>query len=172
MDRAFVLRVCVCVCVCLCVCVCICVCLCVCVCVSELCVFVCACGRVCAEPHACRQPRAGVDFLQVLALFASFHFAWPPIIRRMFDVATVFSFAIEQTAPECTIPLTYHQKWLVVQARVECVYVSFCVVIVCGRVGVRVGSVCVCRGMSHTQERQNEKWCLSSETNVCVRVCR
>lgn len=90
----------------------------------------------------------------------------------MFDVATVFSFAIEQTAPECTIPLTYHQKWLVVQARVECVYVSFCVVIVCRRVGVRVGSVCVCRGMSHTQERQNEKWCLSSETNVCVRVCR
>ena len=34
----------------------------------------------------------------------------------MFEVATVFSFNVQQTAPECTVPLSYFKKWLVVQA--------------------------------------------------------
>ena len=52
---------------------------------------------------------------QVWALFAAFRFKWPPEIRSMFEVATVFSFNLQQTAPECTLPLSFFKKWLLVQ---------------------------------------------------------
>jgi hypothetical protein len=62
------------------------------------------------------QVSIGVDFMQVYALFASFRFPWPPIVSGLFDFATIFSFSIEQTAPECAISsTTYFQKWAYVQ---------------------------------------------------------
>ena len=57
----------------------------------------------------------GVDFLQCLALFSNFKFAWPPAVSALFSVANVFTFAVQQAAPECSLPLSYFQKWLLVQ---------------------------------------------------------
>ena len=34
-------------------------------------------------------------------------------IRAIFDSASLFSFSIEIVAPECTIQLSYLEKWLV-----------------------------------------------------------
>ena len=83
----------------------------------------------------------GIDFLQALALFSHFDFQWPPVIRSMFDVASVFSFAIQQAAPECSIPMTFWQKWEMVQVSplalcaVLCVYYGVVAAVVAARRG-------------------------------------
>jgi IPT/TIG domain len=58
----------------------------------------------------------GIDFLQVMTMFAGFKFQWPPAVRSIFSFAAVFSFNVsEQAAPECTITVTFFQKWLALQ---------------------------------------------------------
>jgi hypothetical protein len=58
----------------------------------------------------------GIDFLQVMTMFAGFEFQWPPLVRIVFSFASVFSFNIaEQAAPECTIAVTFFEKWLALQ---------------------------------------------------------
>ncbi len=72
--------------------------------------------------------RAGVDFLQTLALFAAFKFQWPPVIQAMLTIAVSFSFSISIAAPGCSVKLTYSQIWAVVQATpaVLCAAVFVC----------------------------------------------
>ncbi|MFT3986878.1 hypothetical protein [Aestuariivirga sp.] len=58
----------------------------------------------------------GVDYLQVLALFASTNITWPPYIRYLLTVFSLFNFNIDITAPECLVPsLEYEIKWWLVE---------------------------------------------------------
>mmetsp|Transcript_64158 Transcript_64158/g.133793 ORF Transcript_64158/g.133793 Transcript_64158/m.133793 type:complete len:339 (-) Transcript_64158:617-1633(-) len=54
----------------------------------------------------------GVDYFQVLAIFASSKIAWPPYIERVFEIFSIFNFNIDITAPECLAPeFSYELKW-------------------------------------------------------------
>ena len=44
----------------------------------------------------------GVDFLQVVSLFSSFGFSWPPALTGLFNASTS-SFNDQLMAPECSI---------------------------------------------------------------------
>lgn len=46
----------------------------------------------------------GVDYLQVLALFAGSKVAWPDEVKRLFELLSVFNLNLDITAPECSIP--------------------------------------------------------------------
>jgi hypothetical protein len=57
----------------------------------------------------------GVDFFQVLAIFANLKIAWPPAIRTLFQILSAFNLNIEIVTPECLIPsITYAQKWVLI----------------------------------------------------------
>ena len=53
------------------------------------------------------------DFLQILSIFASFKFQWPPELTSVFDTLSLASFNLEFLAPECTVSFRYIEKWLV-----------------------------------------------------------
>jgi heme/copper-type cytochrome/quinol oxidase subunit 2 len=58
----------------------------------------------------------GVDYMQVLAIFARSKVQWPPFIREMFRWMSMFNLNIDITAPECTIPeVSYSMKWFAIQ---------------------------------------------------------
>ena len=59
----------------------------------------------------------GVDYFQVLAIFANSRVQWPPLIKEIFHMMSVFNLNLEITAPECSIPdLGYYTKWMVIEA--------------------------------------------------------
>ena len=59
----------------------------------------------------------GIDYFQVLAIFAQSKVAWPPIIKELFHVLSAFNLNIEIVAPECIVPdLAYKQKWSFIMA--------------------------------------------------------
>jgi hypothetical protein len=45
----------------------------------------------------------GVDFLQVVSLFSSFGFSWPPALTGLFNASSTSSFNDQLMAPECSI---------------------------------------------------------------------
>jgi hypothetical protein len=54
----------------------------------------------------------GVDYFQVLSMFARSKIVWPGFIKDLFNILSVFNFNIEITAPECSIPdLSFAFKW-------------------------------------------------------------
>lgn len=54
----------------------------------------------------------GVDYFQVLALFANSRVQWPQLLRDVFHILSAFNLNLELTAPECSIPdISYEQKW-------------------------------------------------------------
>lgn len=53
----------------------------------------------------------GIDLFQILSMFHGFKYPWPAAITTLFDIASVSTASIEMTAPQCTISLTYVQKW-------------------------------------------------------------
>ena len=54
----------------------------------------------------------GVDYFQVLAMFANSKVEWPAMIKELFHMFSVFNLNLEITAPECSIPdLGYELKW-------------------------------------------------------------
>ena len=56
----------------------------------------------------------GVDYLQVLALFAGSNIRWPSWMARLFQILSIFNFNVDVTAPECLIPeLPFFTKWMV-----------------------------------------------------------
>ena len=58
----------------------------------------------------------GIDYFQVLAMFANSRVQWPTYIKDVFHLLSVFNFNIELTAPECSIPdLGYITKWAFIQ---------------------------------------------------------
>ena len=46
----------------------------------------------------------GVDYFQVLALFARSKVTWPESLRAFFRIMSIFNINLEITAPECSIP--------------------------------------------------------------------
>jgi len=59
----------------------------------------------------------GVDFFQVLAIFASSGIAWPPVILQLLRILSAFNLNIEIVAPECLVPnVTWTQKFLAIMA--------------------------------------------------------
>jgi hypothetical protein len=57
----------------------------------------------------------GVDYFQVLAMFATAKVKWPAVIVELFRIMSVFNFNVDITAPECTLQqLTYETKWWIV----------------------------------------------------------
>jgi hypothetical protein len=59
----------------------------------------------------------GIDYFQVLAIFAQSKVAWPPIIKELFHILSAFNLNIEIVAPECIVPdLAYKSKWSFIMA--------------------------------------------------------
>ena len=59
----------------------------------------------------------GMDYFQVLALFARSRVKWPAMIKDIFHIMSVFNLNLEITAPECSIPdLGYKAKWFGIEA--------------------------------------------------------
>jgi hypothetical protein len=57
----------------------------------------------------------GVDYFQVLALFANSKVPWPPLCKQVYRMMSIFNFNIELTAPECSFKFTYDQKWMAME---------------------------------------------------------
>jgi hypothetical protein len=54
----------------------------------------------------------GVDFFQVLAIFAQARVKWPPVVKELLHVLSAFNLNIEIVAPECLVPdISYKQKF-------------------------------------------------------------
>ena len=59
----------------------------------------------------------GIDYFQVLAMFARTRVAWPGILKDLFHILSAFNFNLEISAPECAIPeLAYTTKWAAIMS--------------------------------------------------------
>merc|ERR1712167_470750 len=57
----------------------------------------------------------GVDYFQVLAIFARIRVKWPLWVKQILQVLSLFNFNIDVAAPECLIPeFDYKIKWIVI----------------------------------------------------------
>jgi len=58
----------------------------------------------------------GLDYFQIVAMFARTRIRWPPLIKQLFLLMSAFNFNLEIVAPECAIPeVTYAGKWLFIE---------------------------------------------------------
>ena len=57
----------------------------------------------------------GIDFFQVLTLFASTDITWPHLINVSFTWLSFFNFNINITPPECAFSVSWQSKWLVIE---------------------------------------------------------
>ena len=56
----------------------------------------------------------GVDYLQVLALFAASKVQWPSFISSLLNLLSAFNINLDLVAPECTVPdLGFEFKWAI-----------------------------------------------------------
>jgi hypothetical protein len=52
-----------------------------------------------------------IDYMQVVSMFAHVDVAWPPEIKYLYHLMSVFNFNLDIAAPDCAIPnLTYPMK--------------------------------------------------------------
>ena len=59
----------------------------------------------------------GVDYFQVLAIFARLRIRWPAWMSRILEVLSIFNFNIDIAAPECLIrEFDYKTKWIIVMS--------------------------------------------------------
>jgi hypothetical protein len=58
----------------------------------------------------------GVDYVQILSIFANTKADWPELVINIYDFFSMFSFDINITAPECTFSISYRKKWIIVMA--------------------------------------------------------
>ena len=69
-------------------------------------------------PFPCRFPAfisIGVDYCQVLALFASAKISWPDSMKKVFNALSFFNVNIDIAAPECLNPdISYRDKWIAI----------------------------------------------------------
>jgi hypothetical protein len=57
----------------------------------------------------------GVDYFQVLAIFASTEVEWPNSVQMIFRYMSLFNFSINITPPECVFEVSYRTKWFWIQ---------------------------------------------------------
>jgi hypothetical protein len=53
----------------------------------------------------------GVDFLQVVSMFASFNFAWPVQLRGILNTVSASNLNIQLLAPECSLKFSFTAQW-------------------------------------------------------------
>jgi hypothetical protein len=70
----------------------------------------------------------GVDYLQVLSIFADTNADWPNSIQQVYNILSIFSFNLNVATPECSFPVTYEQKWFFVETMP--VVIVFCIGVV------------------------------------------
>jgi hypothetical protein len=52
-----------------------------------------------------------IDFCQVVSLFSSYDFAWPPVVHGAYSVMSAFNLNLDLASPECSVGWDYHTKW-------------------------------------------------------------
>ena len=58
----------------------------------------------------------GVDYFQVVGMFARSKIRWPPVLFRIMISFSLFNFNLDLAAPECSFPdVTFTFKWTVMQ---------------------------------------------------------
>jgi hypothetical protein len=58
----------------------------------------------------------GIDYAQVLSMFARTNIKWPAIMKQLFNIFSAFSFNLDLSAPECAAKsITYPIKWAFVE---------------------------------------------------------
>jgi hypothetical protein len=58
----------------------------------------------------------GVDYFQILSMFARTRIRWPAAIQQIFTIMSAFNFNIDIAAPECAIPnVAFWMKWFFVE---------------------------------------------------------
>jgi hypothetical protein len=56
----------------------------------------------------------GIDYFQVLAIFARIKISWPYWVKQILEILSIFNFNIDIAAPECLIPeFDYKTKWII-----------------------------------------------------------
>ena len=71
----------------------------------------------------------GIDYFQVLAIFAQSRIQWPAPVRELMHVLSAFNLNIEIVAPECLIPdVSYKQKFAFIMLLPLCVGGLLCTV--------------------------------------------
>ncbi len=58
----------------------------------------------------------GMDWAQVVAMFARTRIRWPALVKQIFLILSAFNLNLELIAPECAVPeVTYAGKWLFIE---------------------------------------------------------
>jgi hypothetical protein len=58
----------------------------------------------------------GMDWAQVVAVFARARIRWPALVKQIFLILSAFNFNLELIAPECAVPeVTFAGKWLFIE---------------------------------------------------------
>lgn len=57
-----------------------------------------------------------VDYFQILSIFADLNLGWPASLVTVFEYASVTAANVEVTSPECSINVSYAQKWFFFEA--------------------------------------------------------
>ena len=82
----------------------------------------------------------GVDYFQVLAIFATSKVDWPPALQKLFQAMSAFNLNLEIAAPECSIPdVQYTTKWFSIQL----LPLAACTLRALFRGGVHASGACV-----------------------------
>ncbi|KAJ8604097.1 hypothetical protein CTAYLR_001751 [Chrysophaeum taylorii] len=64
----------------------------------------------------------GIDYLQVLSLFATADVEWPGVLQSLYASFAVFSFdVLDVFPPECSVSVAYTTRWLSIQFAPVCV---------------------------------------------------
>jgi hypothetical protein len=68
----------------------------------------------------------GIDYMQVLAIFANSKVNWPPQLKELFRILSAFNLNIEIAAPECLVPdVSFKTKWGIIMALPVAVFLIF-----------------------------------------------
>jgi len=58
----------------------------------------------------------GIDYFQIVAMFARTRIKWPALVKQVFLIMSAFNFNLEIVAPECAIPeVSFAGKWLFIE---------------------------------------------------------
>jgi hypothetical protein len=55
------------------------------------------------------------DFLQILSMFSNMDFEWPAVLLTLYRGLSLINFNLELLAPECSLAVSFEQKWFVTQ---------------------------------------------------------
>lgn len=76
----------------------------------------------------------GVDYFQVLSMFANLKFEWPGYVKETLEYTSIMMGGLELTSPECSVSFSYYQKWVFLQALpimvLSGMFVMHCVIVI------------------------------------------